>query len=146
MKNKVSLIYQDYGSSILIFITGETTDDAYGKWLSMYNWNCTSSEPNWISDKICSCWSSRERLKENLFQLRIGELDKKISKISKGIKGGFLNKARELSEADFKAIPTESYRSVNSVVLPFEMGEIAAEKEDTDFKDSVLTYAFANRD
>lgn len=142
------LMYQDYGTAILIFIKGDTRDDAYWKWVSLANWGATTfNDPDWVQDTICACWSTVAQLKNYLFNLRITELMMKESTAPwKGKEGGFAEFARELAADDFAQIPVEHFRSVNDNVLPCDIGVISAEKPDEDFASAVLTHAFANRD
>jgi hypothetical protein len=73
MKNKSKLVYQNYGTSLLLFINGETHQDAYDKWLSMANWGATSlldgKEPKYVTDNVISCWTTLEKLKSYLFDI-----------------------------------------------------------------------------
>lgn len=142
------LLFQDYGSAILLFIQGESRDEAYWKWVSLANWGATTfNDPDWVSDNVCTCWSTVAQLKNYLFNLRTTELMMKESTAPwKGKKGGFGDFARELAADDFAAIPVEHFRSVNDNVLPYDLGVIAAEKPDESFADKLLTYSFTDRE
>jgi len=138
----MKLTYQNYGSSILLFVNAESDEIAHGKYLSLWNWNCTSSEASYVKEGVIACWSTVQRLKDYLFNRRVIELSD--SAPNKGVKGGVATEARKLAEQDFLAIEQEQYRSINSSGTEYELGLIEAEKPDDDFKDSVLKYAFAN--
>lgn len=143
MNTKIT--YQSYGNSILLFITGETRADSLGKWTSLANWGATSfpkdeADPEFVDETTISCWSTREKLQEYFFNLRLMELwgDK-----YKGVKGGCANDARALAAQDFAAISHEAYRSVNNNIVEHGFGTINAEREDMDFKDCCYKAAFA---
>ena len=149
MKN-IKLAYQNYGSSILIFIQGVTQEDAHGKYLSLWNWNATSSDENYVADNVIAVWSTIEKLMEYFYSIRLMQLsnadDAKpaMSKDERKLNGMKRDKeARLLAAADFAEVATESYRSVNSNYVEYSMGTITAEKPDDDFKDCVLNHAFA---
>ena len=143
MNTKIA--YQSYGSSILIFIEGITPAAALAKWTSLANWGATSfpkdeADPEFLNETTISCWSTREKLQEYLFNLRLMELwgDK-----YKGVKGGCANDARALAAQDFALIQRETYRSVNSNSVEYGLGVIEAANPDDDFKDCCYKAAFA---
>ncbi len=137
------ITYQNYGTSILLYIEGDTHKDAHGKWMSLYNWGATASEPEWISDFTAVCWSTLSKLKDYLYNLHVTRLMKDKAYEFKGKSGGFNKLAKELAKKDFEEIPTDTFRSVNCNGMFYEMGTIKAEKPDDDFLDSVASYAFS---
>ena len=149
MKNKCSISFQNYGSSILLFLSGNTPQDAYDKWLSLANWGATSllneGEPNYVADNVISCWSTIERLQRYLFNREIMKLwDTRVPEF-KGKRDGFKHEALKLAKVEFDSITTESYRSVNSNFDTYEFVTICAEKPDDDFRDAVLNFAFSDK-
>ena len=143
MKN-TTLKYQSYGSSILLFVEGDSREAVYGKYLHLWNWNATSSEPEWVTDKVISVWSTIERLQVYLFNtclMRV--LGKGGDAKFKGVKGGAKDAALKLAMAEFDAIEQESYRSINGSFVEHEFGTIEAEKPDTDLKDYFILRGFA---
>jgi hypothetical protein len=147
MKNKATLSFQKYGTSILIFVQGVNPQAAYDKWLSLANWGATSllngEEPKYVADNVISCWSTLEQLQRYLFNQHIMRLWDTQGEKFKGVKGGFSKQAFELAKADFESITTESFRSVNSNFEVYEFGTICAEKPDDDFATACLNYAFS---
>jgi len=149
MKNKAQIIYQNFGSSIQLFITGNTARDAYEKWLSLANWSATSllegGEPKFVADRTISCWSTIAQLKKYFFNIRENELAKENpSGRIDGIKGSIKAKALELAESDFAAVPTESFRSTNGDFQCYEFGVLEASKPDENFIEQCYRQAFAN--
>jgi len=149
MKN-IKLAYQNYGSSILIFIQGVTPQDAHGAYLSLWNWNATSSDENYVADNVIAVWSTIDRLQQYFYNVRLTQLSNlddakpamtKDERKANGMKRD--KEARLLAAADFAAVETESFRSVNSNYVEYSMGTITAEKPDSDFKDECLNHAFA---
>lgn len=146
---KATLSFQNYGTSILIFVQGETPEAAYDKWLSLANWGATSllkgEQPEYVADTVISCWSTIEQLKKYLFDLVIMRLwDKHGAKFKGKKKIGFKELAQKLAEREFNRIDTESFRSVNSNFEPYEMGTIEAENPDDDFVEACYRQAFAS--
>lgn len=140
----MKLTYQDYGSSILLFINASNDKDAYGKYLSLWNWNCTSSEADFVDTGVIAVWSTVEKLKKYLFDMRV--LSLADSAPLKGVKGGCAPQAKLLAEQDFAEITHEPYRSMNSSFFEFSMGLIEAEKPDDDFRDLAFKSAFSNKE
>ena len=138
----MKLTYQDYGSSILLFVNALNNKEAYGKYLSLWNWNCTSSEPDYVSDGVIAVWSTKEKLQEYLFNIRLMQLANLSPKY--GVKGGVAAEAKQLSEQDFLAVEQEMYRSIGNNYDFHTLGTISAEKPDDDLKDYFVNKAFAN--
>lgn len=146
MKN-AKISYQSYGSSILVFIEGKTPADAYGRYLSFWNWNGTCSEPEYVTEFIISCWSTIERLQFYLFNMRVNELLDAGGDTLKGKKDGVKDEAAKLAMQDFDEIEREAYRSINSNYVEHSFGTMAAEKPDNDYndyKDECYKVAFAS--
>jgi hypothetical protein len=144
----MKLTYQSYGSSIQLYIEG-TPAEAYGKYLSLFNWGATSTGKDgsswefnqvaWVKDGVIAVWTTMERLKEYLFNLHTTRLTKGNTNHLKGQKDGVKDAARAAAEADFAAIQHETYRSVNGSFVEHEFGTIVAEKPDLDLKDYFIT-------
>ena len=141
-----NITVQNYGISLLLFIEGQTEQEAYDIWLSLFNWGATGtleSKPSYISEGVLSCWTTEEKLRGYLVRRYINHLHDTAPK--KGVEGGVIEEARKLAAADYAALKTETYRSSGANYDTYAMGVITAEKLDEDFKDSVLTYAFSDR-
>ena len=139
MKN-IKLSYQNYGSSILLFIEGANEEETHGKYLSLYNWNATSSEPTWVADNVISCWSSIERLKNYFFNRRCMELVESSPKF--GVKGGVSTEAHRLAAEDFSNVQSEKYRIFKTNYDFHTLGTITAERPDEDYKDFCISKGF----
>lgn len=136
----MKLIYQSYGSSILLFIQGQNNEEAYGKWLSLANWGATSllngEEPEFVTEGVISCWSTIENLRKYLFNIRIGQL---AGEAFKGKRNGAAHEAMQLAKADFDNIERETYRSVGGDLVEHSFGTITAEKPDENLTDYFIT-------
>lgn len=141
MKTKLS--YQSYGSSILIFINGETREDVLGKYLSLWNWNCTSSEPEFVTENVISVWSTLEKFQSYLAQIRLNELVKNNASKYKGLPGGAARDAWELADQDFANVAYEPFRSINSQFTEHSFGTICAEKPDDSFSEICVKHAYS---
>lgn len=139
------ITYQDYGTAILLFIQGKNDDDAQNKWLSIFNWGATSSEPHFVAPNVIACWSTRQKFQRYLFNIHENRIWNNPPKNVKGFMDDVVL-ANALAQAEFDSIPRETFRSVNcNNLTPYEMGVIVAEKPDEDFSDAVLNFAFSNR-
>jgi len=136
MKN-IKLSYQNYGSSILLFIQGANEEETHGKYLSLYNWNATSSEPTWVADNVVSCWSTLERLKDYFFHRRCMELTEFSPNF--GIKGGVATEAHRLAAEDFSNVQSEKHRIFKTNYDFHTLGTIVAERPDEDYKDFCIS-------
>jgi len=134
MNNKSKISFQNFGSSIKVFIEGNTPEDAYNQWVSMGNWGATSllsgENPPYVGDNIVVCWSTLKQLKKYLFTLRIMELWDTVPAKFKGKKDGFKNEAIALANADYEAIEKESFRSVNNSIFEYSFGSIEGVRPD----------------
>jgi hypothetical protein len=128
---KTNIIYQNYGTSILLFIKGETEQDAYDKWLSLFNWGATSTEVNNVAPCVVSCWSTIEKFKRYLFNIHEARL---LNNRPTNMTDDELVKlATQRADNEFEAFATEKHRSVNNDSDPYEMGVLVAEKPDDDW-------------
>lgn len=136
------LTYQNYGTSILIFVEGNSKEAAYGKWLSLFNWGATATGPDYVTDQIISCWSDFNRFTKYLFNLHLNRILNNKPANMVGCMDDAVQ-AYKNSKSEFEATTHESYRSINQrIELPYEFGIICAEKPDEDFSDAVVNYAF----
>lgn len=145
MKN-VKITIQNYGSSLLLFIQGNTPQDAYERWLSLSNWGATrqreGEEPNFVHDNVISCWTTEEKLLAYFARINLNRLADELGSKAKGVKGGLMPQAIELAKQQIAALEVESFRSVNSNFVEHEFGTIEAEKPDEDLKDFFILRGF----
>lgn len=127
---KAKITYQHYGTSILIFIQGETEQDTYGKWLSLYNWGATSTEPRWVANNVIACWSTMEKFQKYLVNLHENRI---LQATGANESPAILEQAKYNAQAEFEATERESFRSVNNNNEVYEMGVILAEKPDDEY-------------
>lgn len=147
----MKLTYQSYGSSILLYINANTNEEAYGKYLSLYNWGCTSTGENggsfdfervpFVKEGVIAVWTTIERLQDYLINVGLTHLIKDPK--YKGVDGGAMADTRALANAEFAKIEQESYRSVNGSFVEHSFGTIEAEKPDLDYKDECWKAALA---
>lgn len=145
----MKLAYQSYGSSILLYINANSNEEAYSKYVSLYNWGATSTGSNggswafddvdWISHGVIAVWSTIERLQSYLFNIHLMRLLNENEAKYRGVKGGAKDDAVEAALAEFNSIECESYRSINSSPVEYGLGTISAEKPDEDLKDMFIS-------
>jgi len=139
----MKLSYQNYGSSILLIIEASSNEEAHGNYLSLWNWNATSSDPSYIADGVISCWSNKEKLKNYFFNKAIDNLRCSGKINAKGQKHGYALLAQEEAAHNFAAVEVEKFRSYGTSFETASFGTIVAEKPDSDFKDACMSHAFA---
>ncbi len=135
---------QNYGTSVLCFISGANEQEAYGDYLDLLNFGAVGSRseddmPNFVADATIAVWSTAAKLKRYLFMRHAFRLADKASKGDKTVQ----IRARELAENDYNSIQTESFRSIGNATEEYQMGTIAAEKEDEDFESACWKAALA---
>jgi hypothetical protein len=123
----MKITYQNYGTSILIFIQGETEQEASDKWLSLYNWGATSTEARWVAANVIACWSTLEKFQRYLFNIHENRLFATLPK------GKLQAAAESAAQKEFATFEREAYRSVNNNNEVYEMGVILAERPDDEY-------------
>ena len=135
--------YQSYGSSVLVFFSADSVEEVYGKYLSFWNWNGTSSEAEFVTKNVISVWSTLEKLQGYLAQIRLNELVKNNASKYKGSPGGAVEDAWKLADQDFAEIGYEPFRSINSAFTEHSFGTIYAEKPDDSFSEICVKHAYS---
>jgi len=135
--------YQSYGSSILVFFSADSTEEAYGKYLSFWNWNGTSSEAEYVTKNIISVWSTLEKFQGYLAQMCLNRLVKDNGSKYKGLPGGAVGDAWKLADEEFAKVGYEPFRSINSAFTEHSFGTIKAEKEDLSFQEMCVKHAYS---
>lgn len=133
MINTKNCTIQNYGSSLMLFIKGDTQQEAYDGWLDLFNFGSVGtidSKPNYVADNVIACWTTEEKLTQYYFMRYVFRLAD--TKPNKGVRGGNREEARTLAQAAYKAIANESFRSVNNDFEVYEIGIISAEREGDD--------------
>jgi hypothetical protein len=135
----MKMTFQNCGTSWVLFLFG-TKQEINERHTSLFNWNATSGELNWLSDGCALCWTSQERLFKYYFNLAVMELwgdDKK------GKKDGVKPEATVIAEQRMAALEQEKQPlSWSDGVDLYEMGVIAAEKPDEDLLDWMVMRGF----
>lgn len=136
----MKITYQHYGTSILIFIQGETEQETLGKWMSLYNWGATSTEPRWVAANVIACWSTIEKFQKYLFNLHETRL------LRNAPDGADVSApAAANAKVDFDSTERESFRSVNNNNEVYEMGVILAERPDDEYSSPEFGSAMMER-
>lgn len=135
---------QNYGTSVLVFISGANGQDAYESWLDLLNFGAVGSRseddaPNFVADAVIAVWSTAAKLKKYLFMRHAFRLADKASKGDKTVS----IRAKQLAEQDYDSINKESFRSVGGSTEEYQMGTIEAAKPDDDFQDACWKAALA---
>lgn len=146
----MKMTFQNIGTVAVIHLYG-TKAELNETHTKFYNWGATGGELVWHSEGAAMFWTTPGKMLKALTNINLmrllGGASGDASKY-KGKKGGVMEEARALAKAEFEAIPKEEnpIRFGAHNIFEFEMGAIAAERPDSDFKDSVLSYAFAGRE
>ena len=141
----VKMTYQNCGSNWVVFIKGDTQIEIEQQYYSLWNWNATSGELDWLQDDLAKIWTSKARLLRYFQNICLNELIDTRASEFEGVKGGALSKAKEMAKERFDTLE----KTDDSIVFgreyePFTMGKISAEKPDEDLKDYFLRRAFEN--
>lgn len=149
----MKLVKQSYGANTLLFIISDSKQEAYEKYVSLFNWGAVNShsgslsfdEIEWVKDGIISVWTTEERLKNYLFNTNLMRLLNSDAAKYKGKSGGAKEAALAAAEQEYNLIQHEEYRTVNSKFESHIFGSVSAERPDEDLRDYFVARGFQSK-
>ena len=128
MKATTELEYQDYGSKLIVAITGKH-EDVEAQFNSFYNWQATENpEIFWATDTRGYFYTTTEKLLKAMTNAELFRVLNDCSSVAwKGVKGGAMALAKELAQDRFDAMK-QNPRSRGVVCVDYHnLGTIGAE-------------------
>ena len=135
------LEYQDFGTKIIVAITGERDDVEADHW-GFFNVNATDAglhhfgeaRIHWLTPSTAQFYTTRERLLAGMELRALNKLLNESPDGYKGTKGGALADAKLMAQEWFDSMERVTdiiKKNVTDTV--YSMGTISAEKPDSDF-------------
>jgi len=135
------LEYQDFGTKIIVAITGERDDVEADHW-GFFNVNATDAglhhfgeaRIHWLTPSTAQFYTTRERLLAGMELRALNKLLNESADGYKGTKGGALADAKQMAQEWFDSMERVTdiiKKNVTDTV--YSMGTISAEKPDSDF-------------
>jgi hypothetical protein len=98
----------------------------------IYNWGGTNGELQWMSNDFAYFWITLEKLERVMFKYVMSSLSDKLGKKFIGAKGGLKAVAMNRVMNTINNIPSEHFVKTAQVQDFYSIGQVSAEKLDTD--------------
>jgi len=98
----------------------------------VYNWGGTNGELQWMSNDFAYFWITLEKLERVMFKYVMNGITDKLGKKFIGAKGGLKAVAMNRVKNTIDNIPSEHFVKTAQVQDFYSIGEVSAEKLDTD--------------
>ncbi len=122
---------QNLGGHWVIGLEGKKTDiRQYHN--RIYNWGGTNGELQWMSESFAYFWITLEKLERVMFKYVMNSLSDKLGKKFIGAKGGLKQVVLNRVMNTIKSIPVENFVKTAQVQDFYSIGQVSAEKLDTD--------------
>jgi hypothetical protein len=122
---------QNLGAHWVIGIKGDK-DEIEQFHNRVYNWGGTNGELQWMSNDFAYFWITLEKLERVMFKYVMSSLSDKLGKKFIGAKGGLKAVAMNRVKNTIDNIPSEHFVKTAQVQDFYSIGEVSAEKLDTD--------------
>jgi len=127
----MKLIKQNLGAHWVIGIKGNK-DEIEQFHNRVYNWGGTNGELQWMSNDFAYFWITLEKLERVMFKYVMSSLSDKLGKKFIGAKGGLKAVAMNRVMNTINNIPSEHFVKTAEVQDFYSIGQVSAEKLDTD--------------
>jgi len=127
----MTLIKQNLGAHWVIGIKGNK-DEIEQFHNRVYNWGGTNGELQWMSNDFAYFWITLEKLERVMFKYVMSSLSDKLGKKFIGAKGGLKAVAMNRVMNTINNIPSEHFVKTAEVQDFYSIGQVSAEKLDTD--------------
>ena len=127
----MKLMKQNLGAHWVIGIKGNK-DEIEQFHNRVYNWGGTNGELQWMSNDFAYFWITLEKLERVMFKYVMSSLSDKLGKKFIGAKGGLKAVAMNRVKNTIDNIPSEHFVKTAQVQDFYSIGEVSAEKLDTD--------------
>ncbi len=127
----MKLMKQNVGAHWVIGIKGNK-DEIEQFHNRVYNWGGTNGELQWMSNDFAYFWITLEKLERVMFKYVMSSLSDKLGKKFIGAKGGLKAVAMNRVMNTINNIPSEHFVKTAEVQDFYSIGQVSAEKLDTD--------------
>jgi len=98
----------------------------------VYNWGGTNGELQWMADDFAYFWITMEKLERVMFKYVMNGITDKLGKKFCGSKGGLKEVVLNRVKNTINKIPSEFFVRTAEVEPTYSLGQVSAEKLDTD--------------
>jgi hypothetical protein len=98
----------------------------------VYNWGGTNGELKWMADDFAYFWITMEKLERVMFKYVMNGITDKLGKKFRGAKGGLKEVVLNRVKNTISKIPSEFFVRTAQVEPTYALGQVSAEKLDTD--------------
>jgi hypothetical protein len=98
----------------------------------VYNWGGTNGELQWMSNDFAYFWITLEKLERVMFKYVMSSVSDKLGKKFRGAKGGLKEVVMNRVKNTINNIPSEHFVKTAQVQDFYSIGQVSAEKLDTD--------------
>jgi hypothetical protein len=127
----MKLIKQNLGAHWVIGIKGNK-DEIEQFHNRVYNWGGTNGELQWMSNDFAYFWITLEKLERVMFKYVMNSITDKLGKKFRGAKGGLKAVVMNRVMNTINSIPTENFVRTAQIEDFYSIGQVSAEKLDTD--------------
>jgi hypothetical protein len=127
----MKLIKQNLGAHWVIGIKGNK-DEIEQFHNRVYNWGGTNGELQWMSESFAYFWITLEKLERVMFKYVMSSLSDKLGKKFIGAKGGLKAVVMNRVMNTINNIPSEHFVKTAQIQDFYSIGQVSAEKLDTD--------------
>ncbi len=98
----------------------------------VYNWGGTNGELQWMADDFAYFWITLEKLERVMFKYVMNGITDKLGEKFRGSKGGLKEVVLNRVKNTISKIPSEFFVRTAQVEPTYALGQVSAEKLDTD--------------
>ena len=128
---QIKLYKQNLGANWVIGIKGskDRIEQFHNR---IYNWGGTKGELQWMSNSFAYFWITLEKLERVMFKYIMNGVTDKFGKKFVGLKGGMKQVVMNRVQNTISKIPVENFVRTAQVEPTYSLGQVSAEKLDTD--------------
>ena len=127
----MQLVKQNLGAHWVIGVKGKK-DEIEQFHNRVYNWGGTNGELQWMSESFAYFWITLEKLERVMFKYVMNSMSDKLGKKFIGAKGGLKQVVMNRVMNTINNIPVENFVRTAQIQDFYSIGEVSAEKLDTD--------------
>ena len=127
----MKLMKQNLGANWVIGIKGNK-DEIEQYHNRVYNWGGTNGELQWMANDFAYFWITLEKLERVMFKYVMNGITDKLGKKFRGAKGGLKAVVMNRVRNTISKIPVENFVRTAQVEPIYSLGQVSAEKLDTD--------------
>ncbi|NBW58742.1 hypothetical protein EBR43_13405 [bacterium] len=128
---QIKLFKQNLGAHWVIGIKGskDRIEQFHNR---VYNWGGTNGELKWMADDFAYFWITMEKLERVMFKYVMNGITDKLGEKFRGSKGGLKAVVMNRVKNTINKIPSEFFVRTAQVEPTYCLGQVSAEKLDTD--------------